>query len=150
MVLELDSPPPWMFFQFQAPNRGSGWRRGYGIWCGARDWNSYSPHLAEPSSAQPEGRSIPVPSRCPPPTQSVGRQPLRAAELPAGGAPGPAAAGCSSLERGSADIPGSFPGWLPPTNQHRPRRAPPTLPSAQIQPIGFPSSLAVRRAVFRY
>lgn len=92
---------------------------------------SYWPDLPEPSSRQPGTRSMPSPARRPPPTQPAGRT-VHAAEQPAGGATGSAAAGCCPVERGSAAIPGSFPGWPPPANQHRPGAPcvpPPALPS---------------------
>ena len=81
---------------------------------------SYSPNLPEPSSGQPRTRSTPPPPPLsPPPTQPAGRT-VHVTKPPAGGAKGPAAAGCGPMEPKSANIPGSSPGGPLPANQHRP------------------------------
>lgn len=69
---------------------------------------SHSPKPPEPSSGQPGTRCILSPTRSPLPTQPA-RRTLHPTEPPAGGAKGPAAAGCGPMERWSANIPGSFP-----------------------------------------
>lgn len=73
-----------------------------------QETESHSADLPEPASPQPRTRSIPSPTRSPPPTQPAGRT-VHTAEPPAGGARGLAAAGCCGEERRSAYIPGNVP-----------------------------------------
>lgn len=95
-------------FSVSSPEMGEPTETWVGNSVQSQGMESYSPNLPEPSSGQPGARSFPSPTHSPPPTQADGWT-VYAAEPPAGGATGPAAAGCRLMERGSADIPGSVP-----------------------------------------
>lgn len=94
-----------MLFRSYAPKWGA--NRGLGNPVLGQGMESYSPNLPEPPSGQRGTQSVPSLTHSPLPTQPGGRI-VHAAEPPAGGATGPAAAGCCLMERGSVDISGNL------------------------------------------